>query len=311
MQRAATLSKALSPRLVSFAAMLAGAAAFSIRAAEISLPITADTYIDSRTTNATNNYGVHSVLRTLVNSSDASVCRSLLQLPPELLLYAADQIANAAIALYVWQDNTGARNITLFPLDRPFVEGTGAVPADGATWFTCDGTNAWTNPGGDFDTNFPVVGVKGPVLDTNMNDRYFFWDITDLLAHSVARSKVLSNGVLLQIDELPIPPSGTPRAPFTSSDDTIYAAEFKPQLLLDVIPRTTDVQAVFLESGALVMSVADCTPFVTNYIERSVDLLQPDGWMAVTALVAAGQTANWVVPFDADWTNAYYRIRTE
>jgi len=36
------------------------------------------------------------------------------------------------------------------------VQGTayGTYPPNGATWLTYDGTNSWSNPGGDFD---PVV----------------------------------------------------------------------------------------------------------------------------------------------------------
>lgn len=278
--------------------------------AQIALPITADAYVDSRSSNTGKNYGAATTVKTVVNSSDASVCRGLLQLPAEMGLFSTDQIARATVLLYVWQDNTTNRNVTLYPLTRSFVEGSGngTAPADGATWQTCDGTNAWTTAGGDFDTNYPIVGVKGAVLDANQNDRYFIWDITPLLTNAQARSELVSYGALLQIDEVPIPSSGMPRAPFTSSDDLGYAAAFRPHLELLVIPRTVDVHCVSAEDGAIILAVTNCTPFVTNWVERAFDLRQADGWTVVTSLVTTSCATNWTDPLQAEWTNAYYRI---
>ena len=58
------------------------------RAAQISFPITADTYVDSRSSNTGKNYGSAITVKVLVNSSDGSVCRGLFQLPSELSAYA-------------------------------------------------------------------------------------------------------------------------------------------------------------------------------------------------------------------------------
>ncbi|MFH0881322.1 MAG: hypothetical protein V2A34_16545, partial [Lentisphaerota bacterium] len=276
----------------------------------ISFPIVTDTFMDSRTSNTGKNYGAATTTKVLINSSDGSVCRGLFQLPSELSVYATSQIAKATVLFYVWQDNTTNLDITLFPLSHSFVEGTGngTMTADGAAWNTYDGLNAWSNPGGDFDTNYPVVGVKEKVLDPDANDRFFSWDITALLTNETARTELLAHGALLQIDEVPPPASGMPRAPFTSSDDLSYAETYRPHVELLVMPRTASVSRVSMEGEAVTLIFSGCTPYVTNRIERNFDLQQPGGWTLVTNIVTLGSDTNWTESFQPDWTNAYYRI---
>ena len=276
----------------------------------LNLPILNDAYLDSRSSNTGRNYGAATTVRALINSSDGSVCRGLFKLPLEVALFDAGQIAEAQVLFYVWQDNTTNRNITLYPLSRAFVEGSGngTAPADGATWNTYDGTNAWTSAGGDFDAAHPVVGQKGEVLDAGMNDRFFIWDIRTLLTNEATRTALLDFGALLQIDEAPLPSSGSPRAPFTSSDDSSYTSAYQPHLRLRVVSRTAHVARVSIENQALQMILSNCTPLVTNRIERSFDLRQPDGWTLVAEWVAAGSDTNWSEAVQTEWTNVYYRI---
>ena len=285
--------------------------ACAAEAGQVHLPITTDAYVDSRSSNTGRNYGAATTVKTTISSTDGSVTRGLLQLPPEIALYDTGQITRATVVFYVWQDNTEDRNVTLYPLARSFVEGTGngAAPADGATWQTYDGTNAWTTPGGDFDTNFPIAAVKGPILDEDLHDRFFTWDITPLLTNETARTALMNYGALLQIDEVPLPSSGTPRAPFTSSDDPAYDAAYRPHLELVVIPRTAAVAVATLDAGAnaITLALTNCTPFITNRIERSFNLAQPDGWTLVTNLVTTGNATNWSASLE-NWTNACYRI---
>ena len=279
-------------------------------AAPLSLPITADTHLDSRTGSTTKNYGAATTVKTVINSSDASVTRGLFLLPPELALYAPAEIVSARVRFYVWQDNTAERNVTLYPLTQSFTPGTGngTALADGATWETRDGTSAWTAAGGDFDANFPVIGVKEDILDPDLHDRYFSWDIAPLLTNDIARSNLLAHGALLMIDEAPVPASGTPRAPFTSSDDLSYAAAYRPHVDVKVLVRTPAIPQIVVADGTATVSVANCTPLVTNRIERTQDLLQTNGWTFVTNLVATGAETNWMETLPADWTNAFYRV---
>lgn len=280
------------------------------QAADLVFPIATDTFMDSRSANIAKNYGAATTVKTLINSSDASVCRGLFQLPPEMSLYESGEIASAKLFLYVWQDNTTNLNVTLYPLTQSFTEGSGngTTPADGATWNTSDGTNAWTTAGGDFETNFPVIGIKEDILDPDAHDRFFSWDITALLTNDVARSNLLAHGALLQIDEIPVPSTGMPRAPFTSSDDLGYATAYRPYLDVKVILRTPEMLQVSVVNGFVTMDIAGCTPLVTNRIERTLDLLQTNGWTFVTNVVATGSETNWMEALSPEWTNAFYRV---
>ena len=282
-------------------------------AAPFSFPIAADTYLDSRSANLAKNYGAATTVKVLINNNvtgDGSASRGLFQLPPELSLYESGEVTEAKLFFYVWQDNTTNLDITLYPLTQSFAEGTGngTTPADGATWNTYDGTNPWTTAGGDFDTNYPVVGVKEEILDPDLHDRFFSWDITALLTNEIARSNLLAHGAILQIDEIPVPTNGMPRAPLTSSDDLSYAAAFRPHLDIKVRLQTPEMPQVAIADGRVTMDIAGCTPLVTNRIERTLDLQQANGWTFVTNLVATGSATNWTEVLQPEWTNAFYRI---
>ena len=278
-------------------------------AAPLSFAIADDAYLDSRTGNTARNYGAATTVKTLVNSSDASVCRGLFRLPPEIGLYDPADLVSAKVFFYVWQDNTADRNVTLYPLTRSFAEGTGdgAAPANGATWLTADGTNAWTNPGGDFDPAFPVVGVKEDILDESQHDRFFSWDLAPLLTNAVARSNLLAHGALLMIDEAPVPATGMPRAPFTSSDDLSYAPAYRPRVDVKVAVRLPEVPQIAVADGNVTVQLANCTPLVACRIERTLDLMQPNGWTFVTNVVSTSAETNWMESLPAERTNAFYR----
>lgn len=283
----------------------------SVRAAEIVLPIVTDTYLDSRAADIANNFGMADTVKALINSTDASICHGLFRLPSELGLFNTGDIISAKVYFYVWQDNTAERNVTLYPLTRSFTEGTGhgTAPADGATWTTFDGTNAWTTPGGDFDPNFPAVGVKEDILDPDYHDRFFCWEIAPLLTNTVARSNLLANGALLMIDKVPLPATGSPRAPFTSSDDPDYTAEFRPHVNLQVVLHPPEIPAIVVAAGHITIGLGPGTPLITNRIERTPDLTRTDAWTLVTQVVAASAETNWTESLPADWTNAFYRVR--
>jgi len=287
-------------------------AAQPARALTNALTITATAYVDSRVSNQTLNYGRAHTVKALVNSnvtSDGSVCRGLLRLPPQLWAYPPEQVLSARVVLYVWQDNSGSRDVTLYPLTRAFVQGTGAgtSPADGATWLTSDGVNPWANPGGDFDPAHPVAGVKGSVLDPDLNDRFFYWDITALLKNAAARTALQNCGAILRMDESPPPATGAARAPFTSSYDPSYAPSWWPTLQLIIAPALAGVSVV---DGAVSFAISNLTVGVTNTIERSPDPAA-SGWAAVASFVAAGTSTNWSEPLPPGWTKAFYRLRSQ
>jgi len=267
--------------------------------------ISLDTYLDSA--NPTRNYGLSGSDKVVINSTSA--CRTLFDLPTDLWSYSPGSIESASVSFYVWQDNTGTLNITLYPLTRSFVQGTGSgtAPTDGATWLTYDGTHPWTNPGGDFDPVCPVVGVKGDILDPDLNDRFFYWDITELLKTAASRTELQNYGAILRIDETPVPATGMPRAPFTSSYDPSYPPAYWPSLQLTIRPTVFNVT---VSGGSISLGISNLTDGVTNIIERSFDLTT-NGWTAVTNFVATGNSTNWSEAIQPGWTNAFYRVHSE
>jgi hypothetical protein len=237
------------------------------------------------------------------------MCRGFFQLPPQIWTYPPEQILSATVVFYVWQDNTGARDVTLYPLTRSFLQGSGSgtSPADGATWLTCDGTNLWTNPGGDFDLSCPVVGVKGDILDPDLNDRFFYWDITTLLKTAASRTELQNCGAMLRMDETPVPASGMPRAPFTSSYDPSYPPAYWPSLQFTIAPTLFNVS---VSGGAISFSISNLTVGATNTIERSFDLAS-NGWTAFSSFVAASTSTNWSETLQPGLTTAFYRLHSQ
>jgi hypothetical protein len=284
----------------------------SAQALTNSFSITTTAYIDSRVANQSLNFGQADTIKVVIDNnvtSDGSMCRGLLQLPAELWSYSPAEIVSATMLFYVWQDKTESRNVTLYPLTRSFVQGTGSgtLPPDGATWLTSDGANPWTNPGGDFDANYSVVGVKEPVLDPDENDRFFSWDITALLQCPASRAELRNYGAMLRIDETPVPATGMPRAPFTSCYDLSYTPAYWPSLQLTVAPS---LSGATVASGAISFGITNLTLGATNTIERSLDLTA-NSWTAVSSFVATSTSTNWSETFQAGWTKAFYRLSSQ
>ncbi|HOW96357.1 MAG TPA: hypothetical protein P5567_13785 [Kiritimatiellia bacterium] len=299
-------------RAVQWAAVALAGLLESAGAATVRWPIATDTYLDSRTENQTLNYGAANTLKALINNNvtgDGSVCRALFTLPAELWNYSPTSLVSVTAWFYVWQDNTGDRHVTLFPLARTFVEGTqNGGAADGATWLTYDGAHAWLQAGGDFLTNFPAAGVKEEILDEGMHDRFFSFDLMPLLTNETAREALRQNGALLRIDEQPIPTNGLPRAPFTSSDDPGYTAEYKPHLRVEVAPPEPEIGGPTMNGGTVTLPIGQLTPGITNTVERSYDLAAAN-WTSIAVFVTGGNATNWSLPLSPS-NRVFYRVTT-
>ena len=236
----------------SIACLLAGLAAGSAALANDThtYQISTDTYLDSA--NPTRNYGLSGSDKVVINST--SMCRTLFDLPTDLWSYSPSDIVSASVSFYVWSDNTATYNVSLFPLTRGFVggTGTGTTPANGATWLTYDGINSWTTAGGDFDSANSVVGVKGTVgvNPADPNGRFFTFDITSLLANPTAEAEFQNFGAMLRIDET-IPPSGQRYASFTSANSTTYSTPYLPSVELTVVPEPSSSILVMAGLAAL------------------------------------------------------------
>ncbi len=150
--------------------------ASTVRADTMTYACTSTTYIDSYYNN--QNLGGGTTMKNVVNAPShnaegSSVTRSLLALPPIPATPAGDVITSVTLNLYCTQYNTNGDTATnwsmvAYPLKRGFVQGNGnssnGYNANGATWFTYDGTSDWTTPGGDFDSSVSVVASATPVI---------------------------------------------------------------------------------------------------------------------------------------------------
>lgn len=272
-------------------------------------PITNDTYLDSRGSSQQSNFGLNGSVRVLVNS-DTSVCRGLFTLPASVAAYAPEAIQEARVYFYVFQDNTKTRDIRLYPLTTSFIEGTGGdgAAATGATWLTADGTNNWTTPGGDWDSNHAVVGVKEPILDPGLNDRFFSWDITSLLTNALTRSNLLTHGAILIIDESPIPATSSDRAPFTSSDNLSNPPEYRPRIAVTLVPQGPVLNLVQSSPNEFRLDIANAIPSRLHRIERTFDLTPPATWTEAVTLAVTDTETNWTEAAFGVGTNVFYRV---
>ncbi len=287
------------------------AGALPALALETGILITKDTYLDSRAGSQESNYGLNNAVRVLVNS-DSSVTRGLFGIPEELRAYGPGELLEAKVYFYVFQDNTKTRDIRLYPLTNSFVEGSGgrAELATGATWFTRDGTNHWATAGGDFDADHFVVGVKGPILDVNLNDRFFSWDITALLTNALTRANLLTHGAILIIDGEDRPPAtSSDRAPFTSSESLDNPVEFRPRIT--VTPRGPVLSVVKSGPDAVRLDIAHALPSRLHRIERSFDPTSPTNWTEAATLLVSGTETNWTEAALGAGTNVFYRVVVE
>jgi hypothetical protein len=100
-------------------------------------------------------------------------------------------IVSAQLQLYQ-KTGVGTTNIDLYQVKQSWVEGTmyDSGTADGATWNTYNGSNAWLTNGGDYDVT-PIVGA--PV--TNGGNVTVSWEIAPLAQNWLAGN---NNGMLLK-----------------------------------------------------------------------------------------------------------------
>lgn len=127
-------------------------------------------------------------------------------------------IVSAQLQLFQ-KTGSGSGAITVHKLTQSWVEGTktGSGTADGATWKTYDGTNAWTTNGGDY--NAVPIATSSISNSSNVN---VSWEIAPLVEGWLT-GKVVNNGVLLKtVDTIsPI---------FASKEDATVAN--RPKLLI-------------------------------------------------------------------------------
>ncbi len=92
-------------------------------------------------------------------------------------------------------------NVEVYRVTAPWTEGTGAVPADGVTYYRRDGVSSWATPAGDYvgtigvrDTS-PYALKTGPFATANVGDLHIF-DVTQLAAEWLS-GQYPNHGLLL------------------------------------------------------------------------------------------------------------------
>lgn len=186
------------------------------------------------------NYGNHNKLLAQENAGQrAAIEFDLSVLPPDA------QVQSAELRLYAVNAPT-AGNVDLHAFADDWVEGTcsgSGCSADGITWDTRDGTNAWTTPGGDFVT--PRVARTA----INGAGAWYAFDVTNAVGTWVASGT--NHGLLIKGN------AGGVDVDFASSEEA--DATLHPELELTytcscgVCPPTT-IGTVLMVSAGLPIS---------------------------------------------------------
>jgi hypothetical protein len=72
-------------------------------------------------------------------------------------------------------------------------------------------------------------------------------------------------------------------------------------------PRIADIER---NEGTLTLTFIDLTPFVSNTVQTSTNLL-PGSWSDIDAFIIENTSTNWVGPLDPAWPRMYYRLKSE
>jgi len=193
------------------------------------------------------NYGDY---RLRVTSSPGSHRNSLVQFNLAAIPVGA-KVISAQLQLYHTVTETPGTDagVTVHRVSRDWLEGThsGSGSADGATWDTWDGTNAWTTAGGDYD---PAPVANSPITDATGD--WESWDISTLVQGWLDGS-FANNGLLLK-------GSGTVAVSFGSKEDA--DPTLHPRLSITYACVCGSPCLAPQGSGALLMVVVNPTTLV-------------------------------------------------
>ena len=176
--------------------------------------------------------------------------------------------------------------VTLHRVIRDWVEGTksGGGIADGATWNTWDGVNAWTTPGGDFD---PTVMASVPITTTAQE--WLTWDIT-ALASGWVNGRYANQGVLLK-------GTGDQWTEFTPKEASPSYLDKRPRLILTYACECGSPCLAPQGTGNVLMVVGNSgSPAPSDSYKQA--LLESWGYVVKLIDDGASQSA-----FDADTAN--------
>jgi hypothetical protein len=164
----------------------------------------------------------------------------LLQFDLPTSIPATAHIVSAQLQLYQ-KSGSGTGNVSIHRVTQGWVEGTksGSGTADGATWKTYDGTNAWTSNGGDYDATAVATNTV-----TSDSDVIASFEIAPLVQDWLT-SPNTNYGMLLKAEDMLSPT-------FASKEDT--TASKRPKLLITYT----------CECGKVCDVIPTCNPEYTN-----------------------------------------------
>ena len=186
------------------------------------------------------NYGGADYMQVHDNTTDWKqyplIRFDLSGLPPDVA------VRSARLELSLRSLNTPG-TATVHRVSRGWVEGTlsGGGQADGATWFTHDGTNIWTSAGGDFDASV--------VAETAINggETWVSWEIGQLVERWLAGEP--NYGLMIR------PDSALKQARFDSRDDA--DATLHPKLTIEYACKCGSACMAPGGSGKVLMLIGD------------------------------------------------------
>ncbi|MGB5725661.1 MAG: LamG-like jellyroll fold domain-containing protein [Thiogranum sp.] len=188
------------------------------------------------------NYGDH---RLRVSSAAGSPRNSTVQFDVPALPVGA-RVISAQLQLYHTATTTAGADagVTVHRVRRDWVEGTksGGGTADGVTWDTWDGSNAWTTAGGDYD---PAAFASSSI--TAASGDWESWDIT-ALAQGWLDGTFVNSGLLLK-------GSGNVNVDFASKENADPALH--PKLILTYACECGQACVAPQGSGNILMVVSD------------------------------------------------------
>lgn len=97
--------------------------------------------------------------------------------------------------------------------------------------------------------------------------------------------------------------NGVVRPIWARADGTVLSTM---TAIINPPPRFSEVA---ISNGAIHLAITNLTSYLTNFVERSLDLSSPGPWTTVDTFTGREGATNWTESLGAGWIKAYYRIR--
>lgn len=205
-----------------------------------------DTYVNSKSDASNKNYGGATTLLLSTGGTELLLQFDLSSLPAgsRVIPYYSGGALQAGATLSLYQNNSSGTSgsiISAYLITRSWVGGTGngSSPANGATWNTYDGVNAWPAPGAGYDTRPLASNTFNPAVGWQT------WDITDA-ALAWMGSIYPNYGVWIRTSS-----GSVSNAKYVSSDDTGNIAQHPTVALSYLLPCSAAPSVTTVTLGAL------------------------------------------------------------